>query len=200
MSKLKNSIIAAIVVAMTAQIKAKDATPEQKETLQGYLDQLEKLDTEFAIVVAASDAKDVTIQALQEKFDAGEVQIVNLTNRLKGYDQINLDLTEKLAAANEILQGPSPVEGLKNQIFELNQQLVEAGEVISDYAGQLAAALEKAADVSGLPVGELDGVKYQVKSGALGIGTAEEIAADPKKIAKLLTIRGQSVVEPLISA
>ncbi len=173
MAELKNPIIAAMVVAMIAQISAEGITPKEKKELEKRVDQLTKLDGEITIVVTASNAKDVTI--------------TNLKNDLAEGDLFAKDLQNKLTSANSIIEN-------------LTEQLSEAGEVIKDYAVQLSDALEKAADKSEFPVGEYAGVKYQVISGAHGIGTAKEIAADPEKLAKILNIKGQAVVQPLIEA
>src|ERR1700731_2927476 len=67
-------------------------------------------------------------------------------------------------------------------------QLAEASEVITDLKGQLVGALSIKADTSKKPIGVVDGVSYEVNSGAHGIGSAEDVAKNVDAMRGILKI------------
>lgn len=77
---------------------------------------------------------------------------------------------------------------------ELESSLNDSAEIINDLKSQLAVATDKAAAASAFPVVEVDSVKYEVRSGAKGIGSAADIAADPDKAKLILSKTGQTIL------
>jgi UDP-glucose 6-dehydrogenase len=77
---------------------------------------------------------------------------------------------------------------------DLATSLNDAKTVIAELKEQLESAKTDAAAQSTVPVVTIDGVKYQVNHGALGIGSPADIVANPDLGKKILAIEGQQAL------
>jgi hypothetical protein len=101
---------------------------------------------------------------------------------------------QNLTLQTAVTVAQASIESLTDEKNELSEQ---SKSVICELKAQLQSAKDGQASASTVPVVEVDGVKYQVNHGALGIGSAKEIAADPEKAKKILAKDGQQALTKL---